>query len=201
MNPEIEHRSAQLGEVSFPKRTIELIVMPYERETNVAYHGRMITEVCSRGAFDGVQQRTSQIRVNLDHDRRRPVGRTIGLYPSREEGLVAEIRVSRIDEGERALVMADDGLLDASAGFAPLPNKPDAEVWETRSYRRLNHLYLDHIALVPDPAYPDARVLAVRNAQLAEAAERALTPNLDRLEVEAMRQLYADIDRRYGLAR
>ena len=39
---------------SFPDRTIELIVMPYEQETIVST-GRMIEEIVSRGAFDGIE--------------------------------------------------------------------------------------------------------------------------------------------------
>jgi HK97 family phage prohead protease len=200
---EIEFRSVQLAEVSFPQRTVELIVMPYETEAVVSYKGRMITEICSHGAFAGVERRSSRIKVNLDHDFHRPVGRTVALHPSRQEGLVAEIKISRIEEGERALVMADDGILDASAGFTLLTEngrvKPNAEVWESRERRRLNHLYLDHIALTPDPAYADARVLAVRNTN--GEPEPPATPNLDSLQLEEYRRVYADINRRYGLTR
>jgi phage head maturation protease len=211
MTGELEYRASRIAEVSFPKRLIELVVMPYETEAVVEYHGRLIQEICSKGAYDGVERRTSQIKVNLDHDRRQVVGRTVALHPSRVEGLVAEIRVTRAPEGEPILIKADEGLLDASAGFGlMLENgrvKAGAEVWETRDRRRLNHLYLDHIALTPDPAYTDARVLAVRtqpggDAGTVEALEAVqATPNLDRLEIERLRAVAADIDARYGLSR
>jgi hypothetical protein len=79
-------------------------------------------------------------------------------------------------------------------------------VWETKERRRLNHLYLDHIALTPDPAYEGARVLAVRDrpgaaGSGAETTVEAATPNLDRLQLERWRQMAADIDTRYGLSR
>lgn len=203
MAAELEFRSAEPIGVNFPKRLIELVVMPYETEAIVEYHGRLVTEVVSRGAYDGVEKRTSRVKVNLDHDARQAVGRTIALHPSREEGLVAEIRITRAPEGEPILIKADEGLLDASAGFRLMLEdgkiKPGAEVWESRERRRLNHLYLDHIALVPDPAYTDARVLAVRHARAESHEESLPRPNLDRLEVEALRALSADIDRRYGL--
>ena len=71
--------------------------------------------------------------------------------------------------------MADDGLLEASVGFAVLPG---GERWlEGRSRRRLERLFLDHIAMVPEGAY-DAQVLAVRGPSTI-AAERVPTPNLD----------------------
>ena len=205
---DLEFRSAEVAGVSFPRRTIELIVMPYEQPTQVDYHGRVITEICSRGAYDGIERRTSQIRVNVEHDPRRTIGKTVALHPSRPDGLVAEIRISKIvPDGDNALEAADDGILDASAGFALLAEggrvKPGAEVWESRDRRRLNHLFLDHIALTGAPAYPGAKVLAVRN--LPEAPERRFeavnTPNLDRLELERLRSLAADIDVRYGVSR
>lgn len=204
---EIEVRSSQLANVDYPKRTIELIVMPYETETTVIHHGRPVTEVVTRGAYDGVQKRTSMIKVNRGHQTDRVVGRTLALHPSRDEGLVAEVRISRTELGEETLILADDGILDASAGFMLMREngkvKPDAEVWEARDRRRLNHLFLDHIAMTPDPAYPDARVLAVRAAHEPPGGQETPggTPNLDRLELNRYEALYADIDRRYGLAR
>jgi len=204
--PEIEHRSAQLAEVNFAKRLIELIVVPYERAAEIVLRGRLVTEVVSRGAFDGIERRSSQIRANRDHQRERTVGRAVALHPSRREGLVAEVKISRTPLGEETLVLADDGVLDASAGFGLLREngrvKAGAEVWETRDRRRLNHLFLDHIALVPDPAYEDAKVLAVRAASAAAAtvdAAASTTPNLAALQLLEQRALLADIDRRYGL--
>jgi phage head maturation protease len=205
---ELEFRSSQLVDVNFPKRTIELIVMPYESEGTAFYHGRTITEICSRGAYAGVEQRTRQIKVNRGHLTDMAVGKTVALHPSRHEGLVAEIRISRTDLGEETLILADDGVLDASASFGLLRDKqtgrvvPNAEQWETRDRRRLNHLFLDHIAMVPDPAYPDARVLAVRHQQLPQAESVAVArPYLDRLQYEQAVAKLAEIDARYGLAR
>src|SRR5580765_5364947 len=161
---EIEFRQSEVAEVNFPKRLVELIVMPYESETTIGYGGRSITEICSRGAYDGVDLRTSRIRVNRDHVIGDVVGKTVALHPSRLEGLVAELRIFTTPRGEETLVLADEGGLDASAGFGLLrkngrtgPVVQDAEVWETRDRRRLNHLFLDHIAMTPDPAYQDAR--------------------------------------------
>jgi HK97 family phage prohead protease len=202
---EIEIRSSQVAEVNYPKRTIELVVMPYETEAQIVERGHAFTEIVTRGAFDGVQKRTSMIKVNRGHEIDRVVGRTVALHPSRDEGLVAEVRISRTDLGEETLILADDGILDASAGFMLMREngkvKDQAEVWETKERRRLNHLYLDHIAMTPDPAYPDARVLAVRTGQEQEQVVVTGTPNRDLLELDRLRELYADMDRRYGLSR
>lgn len=181
MTSEIEIRAVQQVDVNFPNRTIELIVMPYEAEAEVAYRGRLITEVVSRGAFADINAQRRRVSVNRDHAIPVVIGKAVQFHPSRSEGLVAEVRISETDLGNESLVLARDGLLDASAGFELKRNEPKAEVWENRSRRRLNHLWLHHIALTPDPAYEEARVLAVRNAPGTPQEPRGdvATPNLD----------------------
>jgi segregation and condensation protein A len=66
----------------------------------------------------------------------------------------------------------------------------DAEVWEqSHSVRRLNRLWLDHLALVPNPAYPGAVVQDVRHtatpqdAVTGDTAAEAPTPSGFAIEV------------------
>jgi len=207
---EIEYRQAEVAQVNFPARTIELVVMPYERETTIVAGNDSFTEIVSRGAFDGVEQRTSQVKVNRGHVLDAVVGKTLALHPSREEGLVAEIRISRTELGEETLVLAEDGILDASAGFGLMRKQgrtgqvvPHAEVWESRGRRRLNHLFLHHIAMTPDPAYEDARVIAVRGAVSPQDATKAPegTPNMDRYRLDVLRAYSASLDKRYASGR
>ncbi len=195
----LEYRAAQLGEVSFPKRQIELIVMPYETPTLVSYDNRVITEIVSRGAYDGIEERNNSVRVNRDHDVSRTCGRAVRFHPSRDEGLIAELYMARTTLGEETLTLADDGMLDASAGFRLLLDKQgrvvaNAEVWETRNQRRLNKLYLGHIALTPEPAYETANVLAVRGTDNPPAVDRVDTPNLDTVKGWLLNDRYE----RYG---
>jgi phage head maturation protease len=204
---ELETRSAQLVDVSYPKRLIELIVMPYETEAEITEHGRTFTEICSRGAYDGMQVRTSTIRANREHDLMRTCGKAEALHPSREEGLVADVKMSRTELGEETLQLADDGILDASAGFMLLrrggstgPVVPNAETWETRTRRRLNHLYLHHIALTANAAHPGSVVLGVRNTLPGDGLEVG-TPNRDRIEIDELIRRRDVIDLRYGLKR
>lgn len=200
---ELRYRTAQLLDVSYPERTIEVVVMPYETPTVVHDRGRSaVTEIVSRGAFDGIEKRSNRVTVNRDHDVRRTIGRAIAFHPSRQEGLVSEIRISRTELGDETLELASDGILDASAGYRLLKGddgrvKPNAEVWETRNRCRLNHLFLDHIAMTPTPAFTDARVLAVRAAGEPEE-EPAGTPNLDRLRLLLQQDEYAGLDARYS---
>ena len=170
-------RSAQQVGVNFPKRIIELVVAPYEERTIVQDRGgHPVVEMFMRGAFDGIQRRPNRIKANRDHDLLRTVGKAVALHPSREEGLIAEVRIARTELGEETLILAEEEILDASAGFRPMP---DGEEWNRdRTEVRIRRAWLGHIALVPEPAYEGARVLSVRQKG-SESVTEASTPNLN----------------------
>jgi phage head maturation protease len=187
---ELEYRSAEPVDVSWPRRTIELVVMPYEHEAAIYWQGRVITEICSRGAWDGIERRANRVRANRDHDVTRTVGRASALHPSRVEGLVADVHIASTALGDETLTLAADGILDVSAGFLPMAG---GETWETRDRRRLTKCWLGHIAFVPDPAYDDAAVLAVRHAGDPPAVSSS-TPVLDRIIAERNAREYGLVE-------
>lgn len=171
----VELRTTVDFEVRWADRTIELVAMPYDAEAAVVVHGRAVTESCARGAFDGVEKRANRVKVNRDHDYQRTVGRAVALHPSRTEGLVTELRIAKTALGDETLALADDRALEASVGFAVMPG---GERWlEGRSRRRLERLFLDHIAMVPEGAY-NAQVLDVRTVPVP-TVEPVATPNMD----------------------
>lgn len=203
---EIEVRTGggyQVAEVNFPKRTVTCVAMPYERPTMIPYGSKTVTEVVSRTAFTGIEKRTSQVRVNRDHSWDKPVGKVIALHPSRKEGLVAEVKISATPLGEETLALCNDDVLSASVGFGLLRRDDgrvweDAEVWEqNHQVRRLNRLWLDHLALVPNPAYTDAAVLNVRKVG-ALTPDLGDTPNRDLLVVLAQRAELDELNRRWA---
>lgn len=170
----IEYRSTGDLAVDWTERVITLVAMPYDVDAAVVVHGRAVKESCAPSAFDGVERRANRVKVNRDHDYQRTIGRAVALHPSRVEGLVTELRIAKTPLGDETLALADDHSLEASVGFAVLPG---GERWlEGRSRRRLERVYLDHIAMVPEGAY-DAQVLDVRGAPVS--VERVSTPNLD----------------------
>jgi HK97 family phage prohead protease len=185
----IEYRSLA-GEltVRHPDRVIEVLAVPYELEAVVEHHGRMVRETIGRHAFAGAVAKPRKRAVNRDHDMTRIVGVVTALR-DRPHGLEADLRISRTPAGDETLDLADDGILDASIGFAPLPGH---EHWTAdRRSRRITNAYLDHIAMTPVPAYETAKVLAVRAAGVE--LEQAPTPNLDRIRL-------AQLASRYGYA-
>lgn len=187
---ELWHREAQLVGVSFPSRIIELIVLPYEKPADVPWQGRRVTEIVSRGAFAGIERRANRVRVNRDHQLERTVGRAVAFHPNRDEGLVAELKIANTDLGTETLELAADGCLDASAGFLPMRG---GMRWEGPDRYRITKAWLGHVAMTPDPAYEDAKVLAVR---AAEHGPSSTTPNLDQvrawLSVDRAASLTAD---------
>jgi serine/threonine-protein kinase RIO1 len=81
--------------------------------------------------------------------------------------------------------MAEDDDLGASATFACL-----AERWVDKATRRLEKCWLDSIAMVPEPAYAGAKVLAMRSAAEHHPAPTVATPNLDELRLWQLQQSY-----------
>ena len=163
----MEFRTAEHLDVRPSRRTIELVVMPYERETVVAHEGRMVREVCSRGAFDGVDRQGNKVRVNRDHKVERTVGQAVRFDTRRPDGLVAELQIAL---GQRWVMRR-----------SPSPTRgswtPPRGSFRTRTANggrpaagaACRAARLDHVALTPDPAYADARVLAVRDRMLSTA--------------------------------
>jgi HK97 family phage prohead protease len=185
---EIEFRhQADLG-VSFPKRQIELVVMPYETEAHVQHRGRTIREIVSRGAFQALDADHRRINVNRGHVLDDIVGHAIRFHPSRDEGLVAELSIVNTQLGTDTLELADKGYLRASAGFGV----PDGgETWPERTLRRLSRIWLDHIAMTPNPAYDGAEVLDVRDMNPGILEPVAATPFLDEVRGWDLADRYA----------
>lgn len=204
---EIEYRSSEVVEVSYPKRTVTVIVAPYETPTTIHTHSSSFTEIITRGAYDGVKRRAGSIRANRNHNWDQLAGTITALYPERDEGLVADVKLFKTPVGQETLELCADDGLSASAGFGLMreggavgPIKANAEVWErSRTVRRLNALHLDHVAFVPDPAYKTATVLDVRDAELAVLEAVAATPNRDRIQVEMLRAQKVALDSRWGV--
>ncbi|HEY7823027.1 MAG TPA: hypothetical protein VIG24_09350, partial [Acidimicrobiia bacterium] len=96
----IEFREATIAGVNFAQRIAELIVVPYEEEALVEYRGELWEESFMRGSFDGLEKRPGRVRANRGHDFNRTVGKAIKHWPSRDEGLVSEIRIAPTDLGD-----------------------------------------------------------------------------------------------------
>lgn len=171
----VELRSALVAGVDFEERRITLVAVPYDEETVVEYRGQLLRESVEPGAFDGIESRSVHVTANRDHDYSRTIGKAISYRTADPAGLVAEIQVSRTALGDETLQLAADGVLKASVGM--LVRRSDQTIRE--GLRRIHRAFLDHISLVPNPAYQGASVLAVRQEQRSVETEEPSTPNMD----------------------
>lgn len=153
-----------IADVNQRLRLIDLVVVPWDQEAEIPWHGEIWRETFQRGAFDGIQDHAGRIRVNREHVKGDTVGRAVSLDPAALEGLLARLKIAATPRGDDTLELAADDMLSASAGFY---NKAPADVAVNRRQmtRRVLRAFLDHIAMVEAPAYAGARVLAVREEQ------------------------------------
>lgn len=174
----VEHRDATVGAVNFAQRIIEMVAVPYEEEAVVEYRGEFWKESFDRGSFDGLEKRPNRVKAFREHDPAKLVGKALAFHPSRDEGLVAEVRVANTSLGDETLSLASEDMLDVSVGFAA---RPSDQVLDRQSRtRRIRKAFLDHLAFVAQPAYAGAHVVAVRSSEaVADQAEPLITPNVD----------------------
>ena len=169
---QIEFRKAQTGAVDFAQRTIEVRVIPYDEEIDVEFQGKHLRERVDPGAFKNIDPKSTRITVNRDHDYGRTIGRLVEL---REEpsGAVGVTKISNTPLGDETLQLAEDRVLGASVAMGV--SRTGMEI--RNGLRRIFRIdVLDHLALLPNPAYAGAEVLDVREA--APPVEVAM-PNLE----------------------
>jgi phage head maturation protease len=104
--------------------------------------------------------------LNRDHQRERVVGKAIALNPWAEEGLTGTLKLAKTAAADEALTLIDDDILSVSAGFAIAPG---GEQWQGDT-RRIKKALLDHVALIADAAYLDAKVTASRSDHILAGA-------------------------------
>lgn len=154
-------------------RTVYGIAIPFDQEARVNDGFGPYTEVFRRGAFaKTIAERGDKVKLLVNHDMKRlPIGKAIKL---REEsvGLLAEFKVSATREGDEALELIRDGVLDAfSVGFSSVKHREVRTGVIERTEVRLRE-----ISATPFPAYEGAAIAGVRinlpNELTAETAER-----------------------------
>lgn len=185
--PTIETRSvANVDGVNFAERIITVLAVPYEQPALVPFQRDIWNEVFTRTAFNGIETRQKRVPATacLDvpdrgHSSGHLVGRAVSFDPQYELGLRTELKISRTPQGDETLELANDGNLDVSVGFM-VKNRLDQDLNRVTKTRRINRAFLDHIAFVADrPAYPGAKVLAVRSEGSDTETNSSPTPGID----------------------
>jgi HK97 family phage prohead protease len=132
------------------------LAVPYGVETRIGHY----VESFAAGAFADAGPHP----LTAHHPRdggELPIGVSTELREA-GDGLHGVWRVSRTVLGDEVLALAADGVpLGLSVGFVP-----DRDQWNRERTRVVRtRATLDHVAVVRVPAYPDARIAAVRAAQ------------------------------------
>lgn len=157
--PELLYRYAPLEQGD--GRTIFGRAVPYGQVTKAQERsGRIVREKFEYGAFGrSIRERGHKVHLRVEHN---AMSLPIGVAESLEErsdGLHAEFRVSDTSDGNDALRLVSDGVLDAfSIGFVPIKHRWDDDVIVR------TEASLREVSIVADPAYEGAEVAGVRSS-------------------------------------
>jgi HK97 family phage prohead protease len=145
-------------EVRDDGRTIIGRAVPYNEPTDIGPY----VETFVPDAFAGVDP--SAVPLTATHPRSHdelPIGVAVELR-NEPDGLHGAFRVSDVELGNDVLTLVRDGAVTGlSIGFVP-----DVDRWsQDRTSVERVRARLDHVAVVRSPAYPGARIAAVRTGQ------------------------------------
>lgn len=141
--------------------TLDGVCVPYNVVTLKAGHPK--GERFLPGAFAEVAARTGQTRIRLtdshDDTGRRPIG--IGVeFRETPDALLGKFRFYNTPEGRGGWENAQEETYGGlSVGFVPIEERVASD-----GVREIVRARLFHVSLVDEPAYDDAKVLAVRAA-------------------------------------
>ena len=157
-------------------RTIEGLALPYGKTANKFGQAFRF----ERGSLQWKDP--GRVKLLRDHDYRQAIGRAVSLTDT-PAGLKVQFKVARGEEGDRALALAEDGVLDGmsvgvdfelSADTVPDPKSKGAVL-----VRRAD---LREVSLTAAPAFDDARVSKVA------ASRDEGDPGMPEQEIEAQPQ-------------
>lgn len=157
-------RSFDAVEVQADGRNIEMLCAPFDTPATVMDPPTFqpYQEEFARGAFTGAVKAPNRTLLEFEHFHPGLSG-VLGHgahFEEQDSGLYGRFRVGRNVDGDKALELIHEGVLTAaSVFFAPIKTAKVA-----RDHVRRLQVQLDRVALCRVGAYPQAKVLAVRQA-------------------------------------
>ena len=164
---------------SVAKREIDVRVVPWDKPINS--NGGM--EMFARGAFQ-VTDPKKVLLMGMEHEAhlglghngeprlvRRPMGRGMS-YDDRSDGAYMTFRVAPTPAGDEFLTLASEGIVDSVSMEADdIPGGVEAKYLNGRRLNYVRRALLKHVSPTYQPAYVEARVLAIRSQEEAAMAE------------------------------
>ena len=142
-------------EVDAESRTIKGIAVPWDVEGSPAGSGGRPVVFDRESLTKSLQERGHRVRLCLDHDRSKPVGK-LTEWSSQPEGLLTVWKIASTPAGDVALTEAAEGVRDGlSVGVDVIRTSARRDVLEVLEAR------VTEVSLVSFPAFDTARVLDV----------------------------------------
>lgn len=171
---EIEVRSEDSPVIvrSMTKREVDVRIVPWD----VAISTVQGLEMFARGAFEGTDPK-KVLLMGMEHEAhlglgqdgspklvRHPIGRALSLE-DRKDGHHATFRVAPTPSGDEFLTLASEGIVDGvSMEIGPNPTI-EPRLYNGRRLSYVRKAQLNAVSPTYQPAYAEARVLAVRSHQ------------------------------------
>lgn len=163
-----EYVALRAAEVRDAGRTLILACAPIDVPSWVVDDGSPYREVFRPGAFRHVASAPNRVELRYRHDASgAPYG--FGMELSEEPGmLLGTFRVAPSNSGDQLLALVnDEQLTGVSIGYVPGRSR-DITDEDGPLTERLNVRQLAEVSLTNAPAYPDARVLALRESEFRD---------------------------------
>lgn len=147
-------------------RIVSGIAVPFNSPTTIFERGRLFDEVWAPGSTaETIEKRGDRMKILAFHESRNmPLGRPV-LLEEQPAGLYIEARISDTQDGNDALTLVRDGVLDGfSVGFTVPQGGDRFDPVDGREVRTILRANIHEVSLVNFPAFDDARVESVRQA-------------------------------------
>ena len=181
-------------------RTVDARIVPWNVRANVSDDGgrTIYPEEWAPESFDEQLVAGHRLKVLLNFEHRPSIADVVGkclALRSMPDGLHGTFRMSDTRDGDKALELINDGILD-SVSLEALP-KRNGSVRTAQGVIRRVRAHLRNVALCREGAFADARVLAVREAPDVMFDEELLPVAMDPELVERCRRLGIELPQRY----
>jgi HK97 family phage prohead protease len=194
------HRTYQAELTAGDGRTVDVRVVPYGVAAEVSDDGRTFyREEWAPGAFDDQLVAGHRLKVLLNFEHQRGISNIVGKgveLRSMPDGLHGTFRMSETQDGDKALELVRDGILDSVS----LEAYAKKSIRTAEGVLRRVKAHLHNVALCRTPAFADAKVLAVREDDIVEEIvwdEEILPVELNPETVERCRRLGIRLPQRY----
>lgn len=141
--------------VNVERRTISGLIVPWRKVARSGFSKWRFAQGSLKWGDE------SRVKLNLHHERTKAVAYAVRLQNT-PDGVDGSFKVARGEEGDRALSLAEDKILD---GFSIEVDFEEDGGWrpdpEATDVRLVEDARLMGVALTPIPAFDDARVTAI----------------------------------------